>query len=62
MVIDPLLLILAFLTAFIDIIFGMGFGLTMTPILLFLDYTPKDIADETAEQQRRARADGGSAH
>lgn len=43
MVLDPLLLILAFLTAVIDIIFGMGFGLTMTPILLFLNYTPKEI-------------------
>jgi len=43
MVFDPLLLILAFLTAVIDIIFGMGFGLTMTPILLFLNHTPKEI-------------------
>jgi hypothetical protein len=43
MVLDPLLLILAFLTAVIDIFFGMGFGLTMTPILLFLNYTPKEI-------------------
>ena len=43
MVIDPLLLVLAFLTAVIDIIFGMGFGLTMTPILLFSGYTPKEI-------------------
>ena len=33
----------AFLTAIIDIIFGMGFGLTLTPILLFLGYTPKAI-------------------
>jgi hypothetical protein len=43
MVIDPFLIIIAFLTAVIDIIFGMGFGLTLTPILLFLNYTPKDI-------------------
>jgi hypothetical protein len=43
MVLDPLLLVLAFLTAVIDIIFGRGFGLTMTPILLFLTYTPKEI-------------------
>jgi hypothetical protein len=43
MVLDPLLLVLAFLTAVIDIIFGMGFGLSMTPVLLFLNYTPKEI-------------------
>lgn len=43
MVFDPLLLILAFLTDVVDIIFGMGFGLTMAPILLFLNYTPKEI-------------------
>jgi uncharacterized membrane protein YfcA len=43
MVFDPLLFMFAFLTAVIDIIFGMGFGLTMTPLLLFLDYTPKEI-------------------
>jgi len=43
MVIDPLLIMVAFLTAVIDIIFGMGFGLTLTPILLLLNYTPKDI-------------------
>ncbi len=40
---DLLLIFIAFLTALIDIIFGMGFGLTMTPILLFLNYTPKEI-------------------
>jgi len=40
---DPLLFLLAFLTAIIDIIFGMGFGLTMTPLLLFLSHTPKEI-------------------
>jgi uncharacterized membrane protein YfcA len=40
---DPLLIVLAFLTAIIDIIFGMGFGLTMTPLLLFLSHTPKEI-------------------
>jgi len=40
---DPILFILAFATAVIDIIFGMGFGLTMTPLLLFLNYTPKEI-------------------
>jgi uncharacterized membrane protein YfcA len=43
MVFDPLLFILAFLTAVMDIIFGMGFGLTMTPLLLFLNYTPKEV-------------------
>jgi uncharacterized protein len=43
LVFDPLLFIFAFLTAVIDIIFGMGFGLTMTPLLLFLNYTPKEI-------------------
>ena len=40
---DPLLIFIAFLTAVIDIILGMGFGLTMTPILLFLNYSPKEI-------------------
>lgn len=43
MFIDPLIILIAFLTAVIDIIFGMGFGLTLTPILLFLNYTPKEI-------------------
>ncbi len=40
---DLLLVFIAFLTGVIDIIFGMGFGLTMTPILLFLNYAPKEI-------------------
>jgi uncharacterized membrane protein YfcA len=40
---DLLLILFAFTTAVIDIIFGMGFGLTMTPILLFLTYSPKEI-------------------
>jgi hypothetical protein len=40
---DPLLIFIAFLTGVIDIMFGMGFGLTMTPILLFLNYSPKEI-------------------
>ena len=33
----------AFLTAVIDIVFGMGFGLTMTPILLLMGYPPHEI-------------------
>ena len=33
----------AFLTAIIDIVFGMGFGLTMTPILLLMGYPPHEI-------------------
>jgi uncharacterized membrane protein YfcA len=33
----------AFLTALIDIVFGMGFGLTMTPILFFMGYPPHEI-------------------
>jgi uncharacterized membrane protein YfcA len=33
----------AFLTALIDIVFGMGFGLTMTPILLLMGYPPHEI-------------------
>ena len=37
------LIIPAFLTAVIDIVFGMGFGLTMTPILLLLGYPPHQI-------------------
>ena len=37
------LIIPSFLTATIDIIFGMGFGLTMTPILLLLGYAPHQI-------------------
>jgi len=37
------LIIPAFLTAVVDIVFGMGFGLTMTPILLLLGYPPHQI-------------------
>ena len=37
------LIIPAFLTAVIDIVFGMGFGLTMTPILLLMGYAPHQI-------------------
>jgi len=37
------LIIPAFLTAVVDIVFGMGFGLTMTPILLLLGYAPHQI-------------------
>jgi uncharacterized membrane protein YfcA len=33
----------AFLTALIDIVFGMGFGLTMTPILILMGYPPHEI-------------------
>jgi uncharacterized membrane protein YfcA len=33
----------AFLTALIDIVFGMGFGLTMTPILFLMGYPPHEI-------------------
>jgi uncharacterized protein len=40
---DLILILFAFFTAVIDIIFGMGFGLTMTPILIFLSYSPKEI-------------------
>jgi len=42
-IISLLVVLVGFLTAIIDIIFGMGFGLTLTPILLFLNYTPKEI-------------------
>jgi len=42
-IVNLVVVVLAFLTAIIDIIFGMGFGLTLTPILLFLNYTPKEI-------------------
>ena len=38
-----LLIVPAFLTAVVDIIFGMGFGLTMTPILLLMGYPPHQI-------------------
>jgi hypothetical protein len=37
------LIIPAFLTAVVDIVFGMGFGLTMTPILLLSGYPPHQI-------------------
>ena len=37
------LIIPAFLTAVVDIVFGMGFGLTMTPILLLMGYAPHQI-------------------
>ena len=37
------LVIPSFLTAVIDIVFGMGFGLTMTPILLLMGYAPHEI-------------------
>ena len=37
------LIVPAFLTAIIDIVFGMGFGLTMTPILLLIGYPPHEI-------------------
>jgi len=38
-----LLIFPAFLTALIDIVFGMGFGLTMTPILFLMGYSPHEI-------------------
>jgi len=38
-----LLLATTSLTAIIDIMFGMGFGLTMTPILLASGYSPHEI-------------------
>ena len=37
------LIIPSFLTAIVDIVFGMGFGLTMTPILLLMGYAPREI-------------------
>ena len=37
------LVVPAFLTAMIDIVFGMGFGLTLTPILLLLGFPPNEI-------------------
>lgn len=37
------LIIPSFLTAIIDTVFGMGFGLTMTPILLLMGYAPHQI-------------------
>jgi len=38
-----LLIVPSFLTAVVDIVFGMGFGLTMTPILLLMGYAPHQI-------------------
>ena len=38
-----LLIVPSFLTAVVDIVFGMGFGLTMTPILLLMGYAPREI-------------------
>jgi len=38
-----ILIIISFCTATIDLIFGMGFGLTMTPILLLLHFEPHQI-------------------
>jgi len=38
-----LLIVPAFLTAMIDIVFGMGFGLTLTPILLLMGFPPHEI-------------------
>jgi len=38
-----LLIIPAFLTAMIDTVFGMGFGLTLTPILLLMGFPPHEI-------------------
>jgi len=40
---NALLVFLSFLTAVIDIIFGMGFGLTMTPILIISGFSPHQI-------------------
>jgi uncharacterized membrane protein YfcA len=37
------LIVPAFLTAMIDIVFGMGFGLTLTPILLLLGFPAHEI-------------------
>jgi uncharacterized membrane protein YfcA len=37
------LIVPSFLTAIVDIVFGMGFGLTMTPILLLMGYAPHEI-------------------
>ncbi len=37
------LIVPSFLTAVVDIVFGMGFGLTMTPILLFMGYAPHEV-------------------
>ncbi len=37
------LIVPSFLTAVVDIVFGMGFGLTMTPVLLLMGYAPNEI-------------------
>ena len=37
------LIAVSFVTAIIDLIFGMGFGLTMTPILIFSGFEPHQI-------------------
>jgi uncharacterized membrane protein YfcA len=37
------LIVPSFLTAIVDIVFGMGFGLTMTPVLLLMGYAPHEI-------------------
>jgi uncharacterized membrane protein YfcA len=37
------LIVPSFLTAVVDIVFGMGFGLTMTPVLLLMGYAPHEI-------------------
>src|SRR4030042_4312013 len=43
MTIAIILVVVSFCTATVDLIFGMGFGLTMTPILLLLDFQPHQI-------------------
>ena len=40
---EIILIVISFCTATIDLIFGMGFGLTMTPILLLLYFEPHQI-------------------
>jgi uncharacterized membrane protein YfcA len=43
MTIAIILVVVSFCTATVDLIFGMGFGLSMTPILLLLDFEPHQI-------------------
>jgi uncharacterized protein len=43
MLITIVLIVVSFFTATIDLIFGMGFGLTMTPILILLGFKPHQI-------------------
>ena len=43
MTIVIILIVISFCTATIDLIFGMGFGLTLTPILLLLGFEPHQI-------------------